>query len=96
MARIIYFADLPTGETVTLANVGFEGGNTKNAANFSGLLPTGQRVRATRKVEYKSFASKHECDARCMNATGRTMQCECACGGKNHGKGRVSFVCEAA
>lgn len=47
-----------------------------------------------RRVQYKSNPSRHECDARCMNATGRTMQCECACGGKNHGRG--SFVCAEA
>jgi len=41
----------------------------------------------TRKVNFKSFPSRHECDARCMNATGRNMNCECRCGGKNHGKG---------
>lgn len=29
----------------------------------------------------------HKCDARCVGATGRTMNCECSCGGKNHGKG---------
>lgn len=48
-----------------------------------------------RKVEYKSNASKHECDARCLNATGLVMKCECACGGKNHGRGS-SMICEAA
>ena len=48
-----------------------------------------------RKVEYKSNPSKHECDARCLNATGRIMKCECSCGGKNHGRGS-SFVAEAA
>jgi len=42
--------------------------------------------KVTRKVQYKAFASKHACDRRCMYATGRTMQCECSCGGKNHGK----------
>lgn len=46
---------------------------------------------ATRVVNYKSNPSRHECDARCMNASGKTMNCECACGGKNHGKGR--FLC---
>lgn len=50
-------------------------------------------VKADRKVQYKSNPSKHECDARCINATGRTMQCECSCGGKNHGRG--SFNCSA-
>jgi hypothetical protein len=47
-----------------------------------------------RVVTYKSNPSKHECDARCMNATGRTMNCECSCGGKNHG--RTSFTCSEA
>lgn len=45
-----------------------------------------------RIINYKSNPSKHECDARCMNASGRTMNCECACGGINHGKGK--FNCE--
>jgi hypothetical protein len=49
---------------------------------------------ANRIIHYKSSPSRHACDARCMNASGRTMNCECACGGKNHGKGR--FACEAA
>lgn len=42
------------------------------------------------------YLKRHDCDARCMNATGRTMNCECACGGRNHGKGRVTFNCEPA
>lgn len=47
-----------------------------------------------RTVEYKTNPSRHECDARCVNATGRIMKCECSCGGKNHGKG--SFMAVAA
>lgn len=52
----------------------------------STLLPV-QRI-----IEYKSRPSRHECDGRCLNATGRTMQCECSCGGKNHGRGAI--LCE--
>lgn len=37
------------------------------------------------------FATATRCDARCSDAKGHT--CECACGGKNHGKGFM--VCEA-
>ncbi len=48
-----------------------------------------------RTIEYKSNPSRHECDARCLNATGRIMKCECSCGGKNHGRGS-SMICEAA
>lgn len=51
----------------------------------SDLLPV-ERV-----ITYKSNPSRHECDARCMNANGRTMNCECSCGGKNHG--RANFIC---
>lgn len=53
----------------------------------SDLLPV------DRIITYKSRPSRHECDARCMNASGRTMNCECSCGGKNHGRG---FACVAA
>lgn len=54
----------------------------------AGFLP------AQREITYKSNPSRHQCDARCFNATGRTMQCECSCGGQNHGKG--AFICLAA
>lgn len=50
-------------------------------------------VAVERSIEFKSNPSRHECDARCVNATGRIMKCECACGGKNHGIG--SFMAEA-
>jgi hypothetical protein len=43
----------------------------------------------TRRVNYKKNPSKHVCDSRCINAKGRTMNCECSCGGKNHGVGHV-------
>jgi hypothetical protein len=47
-----------------------------------------------RVINFKSNPSRHECDARCMNATGKTMNCECSCGGKNHGRG--AFQCSEA
>lgn len=52
--------------------------------------PRATEVQADRKIEYKSSPSRHVCDARCVNATGRVMKCECACGGKNHGRGTLS------
>jgi hypothetical protein len=51
-------------------------------------------VKAERVIEYKPRPSRHECDSRCINATGRVMKCECSCGGKNHGRG--SITCSAA
>lgn len=50
-------------------------------------------IPVERIINYKSNPSRHECDARCMGATGKTMNCECRCGGKNHG--RMSFNCTA-
>jgi hypothetical protein len=51
------------------------------------ILADRNALPVTRKVNYKKFGSKHVCDARCMGATGRTMNCECSCGGVNHGRG---------
>jgi len=31
------------------------------------------------------YSAEHVCDSRCMNATG--PNCECGCGGENHGRG---------
>jgi hypothetical protein len=69
---------LPQGETAVFVQ----------GVGFTGYVP------ADRTVQYKSNPSRHDCDARCFNATGRVMKCECSCGGKNHGRG--AFMCEAA
>lgn len=42
-----------------------------------GQRPEFNRILGTRGT--------HECDARCVHATGHV--CECSCGGKNHGAG---------
>ena len=93
MAHFRYFADV-RGETFELTAIRHNGGSAMKASNFSGRAPNGELIPATRVIEMKSNPSKHVCDARCMNATGRVMKCECSCGGKNHGKG--TFVAEAA
>jgi hypothetical protein len=84
MANMKYFADI-NGESFELTRVGHDGNISSAASHFSGLLPNGTRIQATRAVEYKSRPSKHECNAKCMGASGKSMKCECACGGKNHG-----------
>ncbi len=47
-------------------------------------------TNVSRVVKFDSLplalGTAHECDSRCMHAKGRVMNCECACGGKNHGK----------
>lgn len=88
MANIKYFADLANGETVEFKNVDYR--TRKDIRGFH----NGEWIKVNRSVTYKAFASKHECDARCMSASGRTMNCECACGGRNHGNG-MSLTCEA-
>ena len=40
----------------------------------------------TRTIFYAKKPSLHKCDARCMSAKGHN--CECSCGGKNHGISR--------
>lgn len=40
----------------------------------------------TRIVHFNALGSGHKCDARCLNA--KRGDCECSCGGKNHGAGR--------
>lgn len=59
-------------------------------------LPVGQKwgadyanfVPVQRRISYKKFASKHECNAKCMNGR-HDGACECQCGGKNHGLGAI-------
>ena len=85
MANYRYFAE-HNGETVRLLNVYHDGAAETKAANFIGTAPDGAKLRANRKVEFKSNPSRHDCDSRCTGARGRVMKCECSCGGKNHGK----------
>lgn len=49
-----------------------------------------KKVRGTRVI---GIRTAHECDPRCMGATG--PRCECSCGGANHGGsfGSVPFTC---
>lgn len=94
VANIKYFTTCGADQ-VELTNIWHSGAVSTKAKEFSGKCQTcGERHQAQRAIEYKKFASKHECDARCINATGRVMRCECSCGGKNHGKG--AFNCVAA
>ena len=46
-----------------------------------------------RGFEIRAELSSHACDARCMNAIG--PNCECACGGVNHGAGFDVIYSEA-
>jgi hypothetical protein len=105
MANFRYFADLADGSSIKLdpAKV-YQNGPiaTDNGRRPAGMIGwTGSEwIKITRRVQYRSYMVKHECDSRCFNANGRTMNCECACGGANHGKGAIErkeaiISCEA-
>ena len=54
--------------------------------DFSKLVATdtdGELHAVRRSIYYKNRPSLHECNGRCMGATG--PNCECSCGGANHG-----------
>lgn len=92
MATFRYFTECQ-GQAVQLERVRHNGGLSTRPAAFSGLCPAcGQLHQTQRVIEMKSMPRRHACDARCLNATGRVMKCECACGGKNHG--RAGFAAE--
>jgi len=52
-----------------------------------GHMQDADLVPVTRSIFYNTNPSLHKCDARCMHAKGRN--CECSCGGKNHGVGSL-------
>jgi hypothetical protein len=103
MARFAYYADLQDGTVLEwkdeFEKIGTDlfGAPRYRAVNAKvgrdehgraiGWTPTRGWTRITRIVRLKSSPSRHICDVRCINAKGRAMECECACGGKNHGRG---------
>lgn len=86
MANFRYFAEV-NGEPVQLSSDRIDHRGKALGGTFGYHEPTKSWVKVDRTIEYKSSPSRHECDDRCIHATGRTMRCECSCGGKNHGKG---------
>lgn len=101
MARFAYFIDMPDGtilewrDTIERGQVrAARGVQYREGKGFFGFHETLGSTRITRCIELKANPSRHECDSRCLNATGRNMKCECSCGGKNHGRG--AYICETA
>lgn len=84
MDKIRFFSDLDSGETLVFDRADYDAGYSKLPRAYDAERGW---VRVTRIVEMKSNPTRHKCDDRCVHATGRTMKCECSCGGKNHGKG---------
>jgi hypothetical protein len=95
MAKTLYFAP---DQTVLQAPwnmdnrefaTKFPGASAKRCDSFSrwvGYGPDGNTLMpVARIIHRKSNPSNHKCDARCQHAKGHN--CECSCGGKNHGAG---------
>jgi len=62
-----------------------------------GICPNcGRRHASARRIYFSASPSEHVCNAKCMGATG--SNCECSCGGKNHGAGFAEslFLFDAA
>ena len=107
MANIKNFSDY-TGEAIELT-FSSAIPNAEFAARFPGVKGirydgytmwigraegSNQWLPVTRKIEYKSAPSKHECNAKCLNGK-HTGTCECKCGGKNHGAGMFTNLMAA-
>lgn len=84
MGRMIHFADLADGTTLRFETVSYDQGYRARPRGYD--AGSNAWYRCTRRVEVKSHPSLHACDARCLNAIGRIMRCECSCLGINHGK----------
>lgn len=108
MANIKNFSDI-TGEAIELAFV-TSISNDEFAAQFPGVTgmrydgysmwvgretATSPRLPVTRKIEYKSQPSLHECNAKCLNGKYNGV-CECKCGGNNHGAGMFTGMLKTA
>ena len=57
---------------------------------LTGHDSSGQEHEVARSVAYNLDGSRHKCNASCQHARG--ADCECACGGINHGKARFGGV----
>lgn len=57
-----------------------------------GRTTTGELQPVERRIEMRAFPSLHTCDARCLNAQGKIMRCECSCEGRNHGRGAFTSL----
>jgi hypothetical protein len=47
----------------------------------------GTEHEVARTVDYDPDGTRHKCNSSCQHATGH--HCECACGGRNHGRARM-------
>lgn len=83
-ARVEYYMPVSNQEFAALfPNV--RGVKYDSFSRMVGRAADNAIVPITRRIFFKSNPSLHKCGARCVNAKGH--DCECSCGGANHGKG---------
>ncbi len=93
MARVTYYSgEVELASVYPIANSRFRaiGGTFSRHNAYDGFRRMagesgGAVFPVTRKVFFKSNPSRHKCGAKCLHAKGH--DCECECGGKNHGRG---------
>ena len=106
MAKIKYFSDV-NGEAVQLVSVsqmpkeefsarwpGIKGFRFDGYDMQVGRSANGNLLPVTRKIEFKSNPSLHDCNAKCLNGK-HDGKCECICSGKNHGAGMFTSLIAA-
>ncbi len=75
---------IPNAKFVELfGDVKIKGPRYDDFSKLAGLDADGELHPVRRQVYYRNRPSLHECNGRCMGATGQN--CECKCGGANHG-----------
>ena len=91
IAKILYFSGDIQLDGAFMGNLSehLELGGTVSKHNYIsqdqsmiGFLGN-KHLPITRKICFKKNPSLHKCSAKCRHATGH--DCECSCGGKNHG-----------
>ena len=104
MASIKYFNDtdeltciqpMPNNQFAAIGGVRSSANYYDGFQRLCGVTAGGKLVPVERAITYKSFPSRHECNAKCLNGK-HNGTCECQCGGKNHGAGMFTKLLEAA
>lgn len=80
LPRVEVRAQFPTGKIKKYDDFHLWVGTTDGRYSTTAYLPV------TRIIRYNEAGSKHRCDTRCVNA--KRGDCECSCGGRNHGTGK--------
>ena len=80
LPKPIVRAQFPSGKIKKYDDFNLLVGTTDGRYSTTAFLPV------TRIIRHNEAGSLHKCDARCLNA--KCGDCECSCGGVNHGASR--------